>query len=97
GLAQSAIGFLEALTAGGSAVAMLASGWYSQRLLARGVSSRRARGILGGFSVVLGGVALAILPYISGTPVKIALTTLGAALPSAIYVISNASPGLSRS
>jgi ACS family D-galactonate transporter-like MFS transporter len=97
GLAQSAIGFLGALTAGGSAVAMLATGWYSQRLLARGVSSRRARGILGGFSVVLGGVALAMLPYVPGTAVKVALTTLGAALPSAIYVISNASPGLSRS
>jgi MFS transporter, ACS family, D-galactonate transporter len=33
GLAQSSIGFLGALTAGGSAVAMLAAGWYSQRLL----------------------------------------------------------------
>jgi MFS family permease len=52
GLAQSSIGFLGALPAGGSAVAML--------------------------------------PYVPGTPVKIALTTLGVALPSAIYVISNA-------
>jgi MFS family permease len=89
GLAQSSIGFLGALTAGGSAVAMLATGWYSQHLLSRGVSSRLARGILGGVSVVLGGAALAMLPYVPGTPVKIALTTLGVALPSAIYVISN--------
>src|ERR1700736_3342428 len=43
GLAQSAIGFLGALTAGGSAVVMLATGWYSQRLLSRGVSSRLGR------------------------------------------------------
>jgi len=90
GLAQSSIGLLGALPAGGSAVAMLATGWYSQRLLSRGVSSRLAHGILGGLSVVLGGAALAMLPYVPGTPVKIALTTLGVALPSAIYVISNA-------
>jgi MFS family permease len=41
-------------------------------------------------SVVLGGAALTLLPYVPGTPVKIALVTLGVALPSVIYVISNA-------
>lgn len=93
GLAQSAIGFLGALPAGASAVAMLAAGWYSQRLLSRGVPSRLARGVLGGLSVVLGGAALALLPYVPGTVVKIALTTLGVALPSVIYVIGNAVVG----
>jgi len=93
GLAQSSIGFLGALGSGGSAVAMLATGWYSQRLLSRGVSSRLSRGILGGLSVVLGGAALVMLPYVRGIPVRIALTTLGVALPSAIYVISNAVVG----
>jgi MFS family permease len=93
GLAQSAIGFLGALTAGGSAVVMLATGWYSQRLLSRGVSSRLARGVLGGLSVFLGGAALAMLPYVPGTHVKIALMMVGVALPSAIYIISNAVVG----
>jgi MFS family permease len=93
GFAQSSIGFLGALPAGGSAVAMLVTGWYSQRLLSRGVSSRLARGVLGGLGVALGGAALAMLPYVPGIPVKIALTTLGVALPSAIYVISNAVVG----
>src|SRR5262249_49930350 len=83
GLAQSSVGLLGALGAGGTAVAMLATGWYSQRLLSRGVSSRLARGILGGLSVLLGGAALVMLPYVPGAPVKIALTTLGVALPSA--------------
>jgi MFS family permease len=90
GLAQSSVGFVGALMAGGTAVSMLATGWYSQRLLSRGVSSRLSRGVLGGLSVVLGGVALAILPYVPGVPVKIALTTIGVALPSGIYIISNA-------
>jgi MFS family permease len=93
GLQQGAIGFLGALAAGSSALVMLAAGWTSQRLMSRGVSSRRARGILGGLSVVLGGAALTMLPYIPGTSVKIALTTLGVALPSAIYVIGNAVVG----
>ena len=90
GLPQSSIGFLGALSAGSTAIAMLTTGWYSQRLLSRGVSSRLARGILAGLSVVLGGAALTLLPYVPGTPVKIALVTLGVALPSVIYVISNA-------
>ena len=93
GLAQSSIGFLGALPASSTAVAMLAAGWYSQRLLSRGVSSRLSRGILGGLSVVLGGAALVVLPYVSGTPLKLALTTLGVALPSVIYVFSNAIVG----
>jgi MFS family permease len=93
GLAQSSIGFLGALSAGASAVAMLAAGWYSQRLLSRGVSSRRARGIPGGLGVALGGAALAMLPYLPAIPVKIALMTLGVALPSVIFVISNAVVG----
>ena len=71
GLAQSSIGLLGALPAGSSAIVMLATGWYSQRLLSRGVSSRLARGILGGSSVALGGAALAMLPYVPGVPVKL--------------------------
>jgi MFS transporter, ACS family, D-galactonate transporter len=90
GLPQTSIGFLGALSAGSTAVAMLAAGWYSQRLLSRSVSSRLARGTLAGLSVVLGGAALMLLPYVPGTPLKIALVTLGVALPSVIYVISNA-------
>ena len=93
GLAQSSIGFFGALSAGSSAIAMLAIGWYSQRLLSRGVSSRLARGTLGGLSVMLGGAALAMLPYVPGISIKIALTTLGVALPSVIHIISNAVVG----
>jgi MFS family permease len=90
GLAQSSIGLLGALPAGGTVIAAIAAGWYSQRLLARGVSSRVSRGILGGLCVALGGAALTIMPYLPGISVKIAMTTLGVALPSVIFVISNA-------
>jgi MFS family permease len=90
GFAQGSIGLLGALPAGASVILVIAAGWFSQRLLARGVSSRVARGIFGGACVALGGAALAITPYAPGIPVKIALTTIGVALPSVIYVIGNA-------
>jgi hypothetical protein len=90
GFTQGSIGLLGALPAGASVILVIAAGWYSQRLLARGVSSRVARGIFGGACVALGGAALAIMPYVPGIPAKIALTTIGVALPSVIYVIGNA-------
>jgi ACS family D-galactonate transporter-like MFS transporter len=93
GLAQGSIGLLGALPPGASVVAMIAAGWYSQRLLARGFPSRVARGIFGGGCVALGGAALALMPYVPGISVKIALTTIGLALPSVIHVINNAVVG----
>jgi MFS transporter, ACS family, D-galactonate transporter len=90
GFAQGSIGLLGALPAGASVILVIFAGWFSQRLLARGVPSRTARGIFGGTSVVLGGAALAIMPYVAAIPAKVALTTLGVALPSVIYVIGAA-------
>ena len=90
GFAQGSIGLLGALPAGASVVLVIAAGWCSQRLLARGASSRVARGIFGGACVALGGAALAIMPSMAGIPVKIALKTIGVALPSVIFVIGNA-------
>ncbi len=90
GFTQGSIGLLGALPAGASVVLVITAGWFSQRLLARGVSSRVARGIFSGACVALGGAGLAIMPYVPSIPAKIALTTLGVALPSVIYVIGNA-------
>jgi MFS transporter, ACS family, D-galactonate transporter len=90
GFTQGSIGLLGALPAGASVILVISAGWFSQRLLARGVPSRVARGIFGGACVVLGGAALVIMPYVPGIPAKIALTTIGVALPSVIYVIANA-------
>jgi len=90
GFPQGSIGLLGALPAGASVILVIAAGWWSQRLLALGVSSRMARGVFGGICVALGGAGLAIMPYVPGVSAKVALTTLGVALPSVIYVISNA-------
>ena len=93
GFAQGSIGLLGALPAGASVILVIAAGWWSQRLMARGASSRVARGIFGGACVALGGAALAIMPYVPGISAKIALTTIGVALPSVIYVIASAVVG----
>jgi MFS transporter, ACS family, D-galactonate transporter len=90
GLTQSSIGLLGALPAGVSVIVVIVAGWVSQRLLTGGMSSRLARGIFGGACVALGGAAMAIMPYLPGIPIKIALTTIGLALPSVIYVIGSA-------
>ena len=90
GFTQGSIGVLGALPAGASVILVITAGWYSQRLLARGVTSRVARGIFGGSCVALGGAALAIMPYVPSISAKIALTTIGVALPTVIYIISNA-------
>jgi MFS transporter, ACS family, D-galactonate transporter len=87
GLSQGSIGLLGALPAGLSVILIMAAGWGSQRLLVRGVPSRVARGILGGACVAFGGAAMAVMPYAPGVAAKIALTTIGVAVPSAIYVI----------
>jgi MFS transporter, ACS family, D-galactonate transporter len=90
GFAQGSIGLLGALPAATSVVVVIAAGWLSQQLLGHGVSSRAARGLLGGACVALGGAALAIMPDVANASLKIALTTIGVALPSFIYVIGNA-------
>ena len=90
GFQQGAAGPLTAMTSGLGVILVIALGWYSQRLLSRGVSSRVARGCLGGAGVALGGVALASMTLIDTIWLKVAIGALGMSLPSIIYVISHA-------
>jgi ACS family D-galactonate transporter-like MFS transporter len=90
GFPQGGIGLLSALPPATAVVVVIGGGWLSQRLLARDVSSRLARGIFGGACVVAGGGALLLMPYLPTPALKIAMTTIGVALPSVIYVIGPA-------
>jgi len=87
GIPQQGIGVLAALPPALSVVATIAGGWMSQRLMGRGVSSRVARGILGGGYVAVGGAALLAMPALPGVAFKVAMTTIGIAFPTLIYVI----------
>ena len=66
---------------------MLLTGWISQVLMARGVSTRGARGVLGSVPLIVGGLILAILPYVEGAGLQIALLVIGSGLCGSIYVV----------
>jgi len=69
------------------AVIVLLTGWTSQVLMARGVSSRGARGVLGSVPLIVGGSILAVLPHIDGVGLQIALLVVGSGLCGSIYVV----------
>jgi MFS family permease len=66
------------------------AGWLSQRMLAGGMTTRGARGIFGGASVVLGGFCLMLMPYMPGSALKITMMVAGIAVPSVIYIMGHA-------
>ncbi len=93
GFAQGQAGPLTAVTSGLGVIIVIGLGWYSQRLMARGVSSRLARGCLGGACVAIGGAAMASLPLIDNIPLRVMVGAFGMSLPSVIYVITHAIVG----
>jgi MFS family permease len=87
GIPQQGIGLLAALSPALSVIAMVGGGWLSQQLMTKGVSSRVARGVLGGGFVAIGGTALLMLPAMPTIGLQIAMTVIGTAFPTLIYVI----------
>ncbi|HKR43561.1 MAG TPA: MFS transporter, partial [Paraburkholderia sp.] len=80
------VGWIVVLPAFGQMVtAPLLSGW-SQRLMARGVSSRHARGTLGTAAVVVSGAALVAMPWLPAGPFLIAAVTIAFSLASFTFV-----------
>ncbi len=68
-------------------VVVLGGGWISQRLKARGVSSRVSRGIFASAAVVLGGCILPFISFTAVPAVKLAIVIVGTAIGSTIYVV----------
>jgi MFS family permease len=69
------------------AFTVLLTGWISQLLLARGFSTRGARGVLGSAPLIVGGFILAVLPYVNNAGLQIALLVAGSGLGGSIYVV----------
>src|SRR5271154_3645585 len=84
---QQDAGWISILPWTFGAVIVLLTGWVSQVLMARGVSTRVARGILGAAPLVIGGSIIATLPHIDGAGLQIALLVLGSGLCGSIYVV----------
>jgi len=87
GFSQKDAGWVSILPWVFGAVTVLLTGWVSQVLMARGMSTRGARGVLGSVPLIIGGVILAILPYVNGAGWQIAFLVFGSGLCGSIYVV----------
>jgi MFS family permease len=55
--------------------------------MARGVTTRGARGVLGAAPLIVGGAIIASLPYVDIPALRIALLVIGSGLCGSIYVV----------
>src|SRR5580693_522642 len=77
GFTQQDAGWISILPWVFGAVIVLLTGWISQVLMARGVSTRGARGVLGSVPLIVGGSILAVLPHVDVGGLTIALLVVG--------------------
>jgi MFS family permease len=87
GFSQKDAGWISILPWVFGAGIVLLTGWVSQVMMARGISSRGARGVLGSAPLVVGGLIMAMLPHVQGAGIQIALLVVGSGLCGSIYVV----------
>src|SRR5580700_11329002 len=87
GFSQQDAGWISILPWVCGALVVLLTGWISQVLMARGVSTRGARGVLGAVPLIVGGSILAVIPHIEGAGLQIVLLVTGSGLCGSIYVV----------
>src|SRR5665213_1347230 len=87
GFSQQDAGWISILPWVFGAVIVLLTGWISQVLMARGLTTRGARGVLGSVPLILGGSILAVLPHVAVGGWMIALLVVGSGLCGSIYVV----------
>jgi MFS family permease len=87
GFSQTEAGWISILPWVFGAATVLLTGWVSQVLMARGLSTRSARGVLGAAPLVVGGLILAAMPHVDGAGLQIALLVVGGGLCGSIYVV----------
>jgi MFS family permease len=87
GFSQKDAGWISILPWVVGATIVLLTGWVSQILMARGFTTRGARGVLGAAPLIVGGAILAIMPHVNGAGLQIALLVIGTGLSGSIYVV----------
>jgi len=87
GFSQKDAGCISVLPWVFGAAIVLLTGWISQVLMARGVSTRGARGVLGSVPLIAGGTILATLPFVDGAGLRIAVLVIATGLSGSIYVV----------
>jgi MFS family permease len=87
GFSQTDAGWISILPWISGAVVLLLTGWVSQVLMARGVPTRGARGVLGAVPLIAAGLIFALVPYAEGASLQIVLLVIGSGLCGSIYVV----------
>jgi MFS family permease len=87
GFSQQDAGLISILPWVFGAVVVLLTGWVSQVMMARGYSTRGARGVLGSVPLIVGGLILGVMPHLEGQGLQIALLVVGSGLCGSIYVV----------
>jgi MFS family permease len=87
GFSQQDAGWISILPWLFGAGVVLLTGWISQVLLARGFTTRGARGVLGSVPLIVGVLILALLPHIAVGGLTVALLVVGSGLCGSIYVV----------
>ncbi len=87
GFSQSQAGWISVMPWVFGATVVILTGWVSQVMMARGYTTRISRGVLGSVPLIIGGAILAMMPYVQGAGLQIALLVVGSGLCGAIYVV----------
>jgi MFS family permease len=87
GFPQEDAGWISIMPWMFGAVIVILTGWISERLMRRGVSTRLARGVLGSVPLIVGGLIIATLPHVPVGGGMIALLVIGSGLCGSIYVV----------
>jgi MFS family permease len=87
GFSQADAGWISILPWVFGAIVVILTGWISQAMMARGFSTRVARGVLGSAPLIVGGLILAMLPHVAPGALMIALLVVGSGLCGSIYVV----------
>jgi len=87
GFSQQEAGWVSILPWVFGAVIVLLTGWISQVWMARGMTTRGARGVLGSVPLIVGGLILVMLPYVEGAGLQVAVLVVGYGLCGSIYVV----------
>ena len=87
GFSQKDAGLISILPWMFGAAVVLITGWVSQALMARGASTRVARGVLGAAPLIAGGAIMAMVGHVEGAGLRVALLVVSGGLSGSIYVV----------
>jgi MFS family permease len=87
GFSQADAGWISIMPWISGAIVVILTGWISQAMMARGFSTRVARGVVGSVPLIVGGLILAVMPRVAPGGLMIALLVVGSGLCGSIYVV----------